>query len=297
MGTEAEVVVVDGDPLLAARAERRIAELEARWSRFRTGSDVSSLNRCAGSSVPVSAATITLVTHALEAARATEGRYDPSVGRSVAGHGYDRDFADVADAAVTLHPAPDVDGSWPAIEVDPIAGTVCLPEGMCFDPGGIGKGLAADLVAVELGGDAAGLLINLGGDLRAVGTAPDPTAGWVVSIEDPFAAGTEAARLSIPAGAVATSSRVKRAWHTATGPAHHIIDPSTGRPAETDVITATVIAGDAWWAEALATSLMLQGPDGLASCQGAEAMLITQDGAHHPTPGLLAVVGADAVPR
>ena len=284
MGTEAEVQVVDGDPRLADRARTRIEWLEARWSRFRSGSDVTSLNRCAGAWVPVAPETLDLLDHAVVAAAATEGRYDPTVGNAVVAHGYDRTFTQVAEHAGLVEPHPVVDGSWPMIEIDRAGGRACVPEGTTFDPGGIGKGLAADLVVAELGAEADGLLVNLGGDLRMVGTAPDPV-GWVVSVEDPFGAVDELGRLAVPHGGVATSSSEKRRWQTAAGPAHHLIDPRTGRPADTGVAAVTVVAAEAWWAEVQATSLFLAGPDGLDQLDGSvEAALILADGTTAATP-------------
>ena len=174
MGTDIQITVVDGDPAVAGLARVRIEALESRWSRFRSGSDVSALNAHPGSWVPVAPETILLLERAIAGARATAGRYDPTVGAALVAHGYDRTFAEVVEHAADLIPEPVVDGSWPGIEVDPILGLACLPVGTVFDPGGIGKGLAADLVAIELAGRAAGLLVNLGGDLRLVGCAPDP---------------------------------------------------------------------------------------------------------------------------
>lgn len=290
MGTHAEVQVVGGAPTVARQARARLDALEMRWSRFRTGSDVTALNRCAGSSVPVAHETLLLLERAVAGARATDGRYDPTVGGALISHGYDRTFTEVAGHAIDLTPEPVIDASWPLIEVDRVAGTACIPEGSVFDPGGIGKGLAADLVVQELADQAAGLLVNVGGDLRMTGLAPDPS-GWVVSVDDPFRDGHELARLAVPAGAVATSSNLARRWTTATGPAHHIIDPRTGRPAATGTAAVTVVAAEAWWAEVFATSLFLQGPAGLAAVDATvEAVVVTNDGTCHATPAFEAVL-------
>lgn len=290
MGTYAEVQVIEGDPSIISQARIRLNALEARWSRFRSGSDITALNKCAGFSVPVAPETLLLLDRAVAGARATDGRYDPTVGGALLAHGYDRTFTEVAEHARTVVPEPVIDASWPAIEIDHAAGTACLPEGTIFDPGGIGKGLAADLVADELIGQAAGLLVNVGGDLRMQGLAPDP-AGWVVSVDDPFDPAGEIARLAIPGGGVATSSDRQRRWETASGPAHHIIDPRTGRPAVTGAAAVTVVAAEAWWAEVYATSLFLQGPAGLDDVDGTvEALIVTADGERHATPAFAAVL-------
>ncbi len=290
MGTQAEVLVVDGDPQVAAEAQAHLDALEERWSRFRPHSDISVLNRAQGRPVVVSPETLVLVDRALTAARATGGRFDPTVGAALLAHGYDRSFAQVAEHAIRVAPEPVVDGSWPGIEIDHEASTVVLPAGTVFDPGGIGKGLAADLVSNALAHRSAGLLVNVGGDLRMRGQAPTAD-GWIVAIDDPFDAGRELARLSVPDGAVATSSRMKRRWETASGPAHHLIDPRTGRPAATGVAAVTVVAAEAWWAEVQATSVLLLGPEGPAETDGSvEVLAVLDDGSLVFTNGLEAVL-------
>ena len=288
MGSDAHVVVVtagDGNRLVAA-AWARIDELESRWSRFRTDSEVSTLNRGAGRPVTVSSDTIALVHHALAAWRLTQGHFDPTVGAALVAHGYDRDFAEVVARGRTApehtEPAPGPSG----IALDRAAHTVMLPAGVTFDPGGIGKGLGADLVAAELlAAGAAGALVNLGGDVRAMGTPPG-RAGWVISLPDPLRAGRELARIALPEGGIATTSQLRRRWSTPHGTAHHLIDPATGRPAETDVVAATVVAAEAWRAEALTKLAFLAGPGAMSNRDDAHAVVVTGDGRRHATPGL-----------
>lgn len=290
MGTTVHVRTVGGGLAVGHRARALLSALERRWSRFLPDSDVSRLNRNAGASVAVEPETILLLQRAIAAAKATDGRYDPTVGAALVAHGYDRTFTEVSGPARQLEPAPVVDASWPAIEIDPASGTACLPPDTSFDPGGIGKGLAADLIAEELASQVDGVLVNIGGDARLCGTSGDP-AGWVITIDDPFRSERELTRLALPEGAVATSSKLARRWETAKGPAHHIIDPRTGRPAASDVAAVTVIAAEAWWAEAQATSLFLQGAAGLRDVgDTVEALVIFDDGRSASTPGLAGVL-------
>lgn len=285
MGTDVHITVVDGPATLLDLGPRMIAELEGRWSRFRPDSEVSALNRHAGHPVLVSPDTYDLVTKAVTAWRATHGRFDPTVGAALVAHGYDRDFAVVRTARpepLAAAPAPTPAG----IQLDPAVGAITLPEGVAFDPGGIGKGLAADLVAtVLLAAGASGALVNIGGDLRAVGEPPSED-GWVITIPAPADPDEELLRLAIPEGAVATSSSLDRRWSTTTGDAHHLIDPTTGQPADTEVHSVTVVAGEAWWAEVLTKSLYLLGPTGLAALEGAHAVIVTADGTRHSTNGI-----------
>jgi thiamine biosynthesis lipoprotein len=290
MGTEAQITVIDGDPGLLHLARLRLEALEARWSRFRSGSDTTALNLGAGSWVPVSPETLLLLDRAVAGARATDGRFDPTVGAALIAHGYDRTFTQVEDHARSVIPRPMIDASWPAIELDAGRGLACLPPGTTFDPGAIGKGVAADLIIDELADRAAGMLVNLGGDLRMTGLAPHG-AGWIVAIDDPHEAGRELGRIAVPSGAVATSSRMERRWETAEGPAHHVIDPTTGRPSTSDAAAVTVVAGEAWWAEVQATSLFLQGSAGIDGIDaGVHAVVIRLDGTRRATPALAEVL-------
>lgn len=285
MGTDIHIAVVDGPDTLLGLARSIVSKLEARWSRFQADSEVSALNRHAGHPVLVSPATYDLVTKALSAWQATDGRFDPTIGAALTAHGYDRDFAAIRTTRPEIadsHPAPTPAG----IELDPAICGITLPRGVVLDPGGIGKGLAADLTATRLlDAGARGALVNIGGDLRALGQPPTED-GWVITIPDPADPHDELLRLSIPEGAVATSSSLRRRWQTTSGQAHHLIDPTTGQPADTDVHSVTVVAGEAWWAEVLTKSLHLLGPAGLASLDNAHAVIVTADGTRHTTNGV-----------
>jgi FAD:protein FMN transferase len=286
MGTSVHIVVAGGHGARLLEVGRsRVDELERRWSRFRPDSEVSALNRNAGHPVLVSSDTYELVVKAVAAWRATEGRFDPTVGDALVAHGYDRDFGAIRAMTATvgpLHPVPTACG----IELDPALVAVTLPDGVMFDPGGIGKGFAADLTAARLiDAGARGVLVNIGGDLRAVGQAPSDD-GWVITVPDPARPRHEMLRLAIPEGAVATSSSLRRRWQTTTGTAHHLIDPATGRPAESDVSSVTVVAGEAWWAEVLTKSIFLSGIRGLDTLDGAHAVVVMADGTRHATDGI-----------
>lgn len=286
MGTDVHLIVVGGDERLLGVGLDRIRELEGRWSRFIDVSEVSFLNRHTGKPVIVSPDTMTLVERSIVASVATEGRFDPTVGAAMLAHGYDRDFAQVRAtivvACIDARPAPGV----AHIGIDHVLNAITLPHGVTFDPGGIGKGLAADLTAQALlDAGASGALVNIGGDLRAMGTPPTPD-GWPITVPDPHHPERELLRVMLPHGAVATSTRLERTWCTTTGAVHHIIDPATGRPAATDVVAVTVVAADASWAEARTKDLMLIGPIGLDGLRDAHAVIVTADGDRHATPGV-----------
>jgi thiamine biosynthesis lipoprotein len=144
------------------------------------------------------------------------------------------------------------------IEVDHADSIVRLPPGTGFDPGGIGKGLAADLLVGEaLRVGVAGVCVDVGGDLRVEGRSP--TGGsWTIAVEHPARA-TPVALLDVACGAVATSTTLRRRWTVDGDARHHLIDPRTGEPSDTDIDLMTIVAGEAWRAEVLATAALLRG--------------------------------------
>jgi thiamine biosynthesis lipoprotein len=276
MGSDAHIIVV-GDPgTLAAYARDRIDELENRWSRFRSDSEVSELNRRAGDAVRVSGDTSTLVQRALDAWKLTRGLFDPTVLGDVLRAGYDRSF----DARVPFDRAGSSELRLGAAGIELEGQTVRLPAGTGFDPGGLGKGLAADLLVRELQERGAeGACVNLGGDVRVAGTGPQG-GDWTIALTHPGSS-APIGRVGIRDGAVATSTTLRRRWLVDGEVRHHLIDPTTGRPGRSQITLATVVAGSAWAAEALAKAIVLRGKpahfDVLAST-GAEAMAVDERG-------------------
>lgn len=262
MGTTIRVVVVGGSPSLADHALHRIDDLERKWSRFRGDSEVSRLNDAGGAPCLVSPDTYLLVEHLVDAWWDTDGRFDPTVHDAVVGIGYGRSwpFAE-ATADGTVQPSPGCRG----IRLDALLQMVWLPDGVRLDPGALGKGLAADLVAQELvEGGASGVMVDLGGDLRVIGVAPTGNA-WRIGVEHPVLHTDNVAVVECTDGGIATSSRVKRRWRNGPGrDAHHIVDPSTGDSADRMWCSATALARTAVAAEVGATMSFLDGTPGRA---------------------------------
>lgn len=290
MGTQVELLAVDAPGGALAAACRRLAELEARWSRFRPDSEISTLNRAAGRPVAVSSETLTLLALAVLGWQATAGQFDPTILDALEAAGYDRSFERLSPeeggidaSAPTPGPAPGLGG----VRIDAEAGTITLPVRTRLDPGGIAKGYTADLLCADLrAAGAAGACVNVGGDLRVSGTAP---AGgpWTIAVPHPH--GDQAATLELTEGAAATSSPLRRAWPAGGRPAHHLIDPATGQPAQTGILQVTVVAAEAWRAEVAAKAAFLAGlPDALplAAHLHADALVVDQHGGLHLTAGL-----------
>jgi thiamine biosynthesis lipoprotein len=299
MGSDATVVVVGGPSGLAAQAKRCLDDLERLWSRFRPDSEVSLLNAAGGRWMEVSGETIRLVSTAVEAWSITGGAYDPTVLGDVLRAGYTVSFESLPALGGPLASTELRIGAG-GIRIDPVDRTVELPPGVGFDPGGIGKGLAADMVVEELmAAGAAGACVNVGGDLRARGTPPDgvPGSGWTIGVDDPFTAHADpVALLGLADGGVATSSRLRRRWTAAGGkPAHHLIDPHTGKPADSGLATVTVVAAHAWQAEMLSKAVFLTGASAgavLLDDFGAAGLLVTDDGSLLRTTNLAAFLGS-----
>ncbi len=291
MGTDAHVLLRGAGSPAPETAVRRLEELERCWSRFRPDSELSSLAASGGRFAVVSSPTAQLLERSRWAWERTGGRFDPTVGASLVALGYDRSFEQIRPGSRPV-PLPGPAPGCAGIDIDVASGLVRLPAGVSVDPGGIGKGLAADLVAVEAveaGADAA--LVSVGGDLRAVGSvAPVGPPGWELEVDHHVAA---PARLHLVEGALATSTTLRRRWSGPHGAAHHVIDPRTGRPLEGSAVACSVLAGEAWWAEALATAVLV-GWDDMTDAElddlldGAGALVTLADGAqttHGPLSG------------
>ena len=278
MSSEGHVVVVATDrevaELLADEAIARLALLEARWSRFRPTSELSQLNRADGTTRLVSGDTVVLIEAMRKGWELTGGRFDPSVHDAMGALGYSASWPDVA-APLRLAPAP-VPGCA-GLDVHHERGLVRLPAGVHLDPGGLGKGLAADLVAGELmAAGATGVLVNVGGDLRVMGTPPSG-GGWIIGIDGPELGTGHLARVELADGGIATSTSARRRWQADDGTVvHHLLDPATARPADRSWSQITAVSATAWWAEVLAIVAFLDGELGDDTAAG---LVVEADGA------------------
>jgi thiamine biosynthesis lipoprotein len=296
MGSDASLLVFARDPEpLADWAVGEIERLEQCWSRFRPDSELGALNRGAGVPDVIVSATLAC---ALERARVayelTEGRFDPTILPVLQTLGYDRTFTDVAAHGNRCRERAPVPGFRDVLlERSSSHGArvarVTLPRGTAIDLGGIGKGLAADLVTEGLlARGASSVCVSLGGDLRVAGPGPDDDASWRVSIED---ARTGTVRFDFPLvdEAIAQSTTVLRRWTRDGRELHHIVDPHQADCAATDVESAVVTAPSAWQADVLATAAIIAGArDGVALLEraGVDGWLFGRDGHMAATPAV-----------
>ncbi len=266
-GTTAIVAVTDAGSLAAARAvvERVVAEFDQACSRFRDDSELSLVNAAAGAAVRVGPVLLEAVTVALRAARLTGGDVDPTIGQALISLGYDRDFAalsfgeDGAVASPGARPLASVPG-WRTVIVDPELGTIRVAGGVSLDLGATAKALAADRAATEASAAAGcGVLVSFAGDLAIAG--PAPAEGWRIRVTDDHRSGFDAPGqwISLSSGGLATSSTMVRQWRTDTGTAHHLIDPLTGRSADSVWRTVSVSASSCVDANIASTATIVRG--------------------------------------
>ncbi len=291
MGGGAEVAFVDDRGRPRAERTARAAEEEARrierkFSRFRESSVVSEINRNAGRTpVAVDEETERLVQAALDLARRTEGRFDPTVG--VLRRAWDFRSGRVPSAAEVASLLPLVDSRAVSVRNR----TVFLRgEGMELDLGGVGKEYAVDRVAGllrEEGVEKA--IVNFAGDVRTVGCRGDGRP-WSVGVVDPRIPGRIRLRVR-PLGdaGIATSGDYERCFVRDGVRYHHILDARTGWPAR-GLSSVTVVAATAFRAGRLATAAFLLGPRAglslLEETPGAEGVLIEEDGRLLSTSGM-----------
>ena len=265
IGTTIRVVVTDAAQLGSARAilADDVAALDAACSRFRADSELMKLDASAGDPTMVSPLLAGAIGAAIRGALLTDGDLDPTVGRAMEAIGYDRDFASVpaqgGAVRVTVRHVP----QWQQIELDESAGRLTVPAGVRLDLGATAKAWAADRsaerIARELG---CGVLVSLGGDIAVAGEVPP--GGWSIRVLE--AAGGRLAPTQGPvgviamgAGGLATSSTTARRWQRGGDLMHHILDPRTGRPADSEWRTVSVAAGSALDANIASTAAIIRG--------------------------------------
>jgi thiamine biosynthesis lipoprotein len=271
--------------------------IDAACSRFRADSEISRLHENAGRQVRVSPLLAEALGVALRAARLTGGLVDPTVGGAVRALGYDRDFAEVAgdrDTAADLalggttrvpggsarvpgrttrvpggtarvpgRTTREVGGGavpgWHRVLFDPGQRLVVLPRGVCLDLGATAKALAADRAARRIHAALqGGVLVNLGGDLRVAGAAPE--GGWQVGVGDDHTRAGDTT-VALRSGGLATSGTTRRRWRRAGRTVHHIVDPRTGDVPEPRWRTVTVAAESTVDANIASTAAIVLGAE------------------------------------
>jgi thiamine biosynthesis lipoprotein len=185
MGNTAKITVVGGSQQHLVFAQERLSQLEQMWSRFLPHSEISQLNSAQAKPVVVHRETISLVKYMIAGRRLTHGLFDPTILPALIASGYQASITNPMH--ITLLPdGVKFNQSLDLITMDEQELTISLPKNVTLDPGAIGKGLAADIVATELmQQNVSGVCVNVGGDLRCIGIG-DFNDEWTVGIESPI---------------------------------------------------------------------------------------------------------------
>lgn len=261
MGSHISALIDSADEDAIAQLEQVPAwfeEWEQALSRFRQTSELNAVNARAGAWTPVSETLFVVAHNALRAAEWSEGIVAPTVLPALQHIGYDRTFEQVAASRWgALAPTPPALPDWRQIELDPAVRAIRMPKEMRLDFGGVAKGWAAEQAAQRLGSHAPAL-VDAGGDV-CVSAPPREGGGWLVGVADPIHPEDDLLTVSLREGCAATSGRDYRVWLRGDTPVHHLIDPRAGLPAQTDVLSATILAPTARQAETAAKVALILG--------------------------------------
>ena len=286
MGCEM-LAALDSDSLQAERRLASVLEWFENWeqtlSRFRPDSELNELNRHSGQFWPVSQTLWRVFQAARQAEKRSQGLVTPSVLEALLQAGYERSFSELAQVPVVVRTGSR-QAVNPATSTGPIlcnetTHSICLPAGLGLDFGGVAKGWAAGQAVQKLRpyGPA---LVDAGGDIAVSGRQLDGSP-WAIGVADPHQPENDLGTLLLVGGGVATSGIDYRRWLQDGVWKHHIIDPRTGEPAETDLLSVTVVGSTVMEAETAAKVVLILGSrEGLAWLKnqpGLEGLLILQD--------------------
>ncbi len=287
-----DVLVAAQGPLAqqGMQAARETIEAgERRFSRFLQDSELSKLNRSAGQWFDASPDMMDVLQKARRFFDVTDGLFDPTILPDLMRVGYDRSMDEiraqdkiVSSTASERKPKAD----FSEMELDLVSSRVCLLKNMQLDFGGIAKGWIVDQAVTLLSRYSDACAVNAGGDMRFIGHSPIGL-GWHVELEDPRDSSRSIARITLNHGAVATSSVAKRTWKQGEKNRHHLIDPRTGEPAQSNWLCATIIADDAVTAEVYAKALLIGTPaevEKLTAINNIVYLVVDRQGNLHGSP-------------
>ena len=284
MDTVMDLTIYAGEDLLAA-AEDRIAELESKLSVTDPASEIYALNQTGSGTL--SPDTAQLLGKALELCRRSGGRLDLSVYPVLRAWGFTTGSYAVPDAETLAALLQHVD--YTKIDFDEADRTVRLAAGMEIDLGSVAKGYTGDQIAALLrDGGAASALLNLGGNVQALGAKPDGSP-WRVAVQDPQGDGYIGV-VEVTDQAVITSGGYERYFEEDGQTYWHIIDPATGAPARSGLISVTIVGDSGLLCDGLSTALFVMGLDEAADfwreSQDFEAIFVSEGGSIAITEGL-----------
>lgn len=265
---------------LSGKAITWFEEWEQVFSRFRLTSELNEVNRGSGHWMKVSEPFWTVLQISLENKKLTHGLVTPDALNALENAGYAVSFEELADHMESFLRQPISLSEDGEIELDEVNKAIRLPQGRRIDLGGVVKGWAAWQAMLRLQ-ESAPVLVDAGGDIAISGSLTDGQL-WPVSVLNPLDANQNLHLLMVGAGGLATSGRDYRKWQRDGRWQHHIIDPRIDKPAETDVLSATVFTKDLIAAEAYAKMALILGSESakseLDSVEDLAYLLVLEDG-------------------
>lgn len=281
-------VTVYGEDTKAAldKAEEKVAELERLWSVTDENSEIYAVNHSDGNSVSVSLETSELLGFSLDISAMTDGALDCTMYPVLTEWGFttgDYKIPSDENIAELLEKT-----GYQKIRLD--GRSVTVPENMQIDLGAVGKGYTGDLLAETLKENGiSSALLDLGGNIQTIGKKSDGS-NWKLGLRSPFDEGTFAV-LEVSDCAVITSGGYERYFVGDDGETYwHILDPKTGKPAQSGLVSATIIGKEGRLCDALSTSVFVMGLDKAENLwrqhDDFEMVLVTENGGIYITEGI-----------
>jgi len=251
-------VEAESEHTLLSKVPAWFEEWEQTLSRFRNDSELTRFNQTHEKPMSVSKTFWDVFNAAKKAEQMTDGLVTSTLLDAIISAGYDRSF-DLLPLQTTAvaAPAQPTSHTLTALHINEAAYEITLPYGMSLDFGGVAKGWSAYQAMQRLKADGPAL-VDAAGDIAISGPRTDG-APWTIGVADPFHPDENIEILCVNKGGVATSGKDRRRWLQNGVLRHHIINPLTGQPAETDLLTVTVIAPDVMQAEAAAKAVFIMG--------------------------------------
>ena len=278
-----------GSEAVLDAAEDRVEELEALWSVTDENSEIYALNR--DGFAALSGDTAGLLAGALELCERTGGALDITIYPVVRSWGFTTGEYAVPDGETVKELLARVD--YTQVALDEAAGTAAIPDGVEIDLGSVAKGYTGGVLAGLLkayGVESA--LLDLGGNIQAVGAKPDGSP-WRIGIRDPEDETGYIGVVEVVDRAVVTSGGYERYFERDGVRYWHILDPETGAPARSGLISVTVVGDSGVVCDALSTALFVMGRDGAVDFWrryrdelGFELILVDDGGSVTVTAGL-----------
>ena len=274
----------------AQSAMALVTKLDSLLSRTDPDSEISRINASGTSGCTVSEDTAVLISRCLEFSALTGGAFSAAIGPVMDAWG----FGAGNESAFRVPTDSELAALLPLCSSDLVSvrgNEVTLGEnGMILDLGGVGKGYAADRCAAllrERGVTSA--IVSLGGNVYALGAKPNGEP-WQVAVQSPDGSAKAEGTLSLADLSAVTTGGYRRFFEQDGVTYHHVIDPSTGYPADSGLLSATIVCLDSTMADILSTAVFVLGADKALelyrALPGFEMLLFTSDGEALVTPGM-----------